>query len=411
MSYQFDMNIPAEEMDAFVVEHEQNNLFQCSPWAKVKNNWGHYFTGVRDENGVLKATALVLVRRMPLGKTLFYIPRGPVMNYHDAELAAFFIGELKKLAKKNRAIVLRFDPNVYSRKYFYAEKDQKHTYENNDVIELLKSLGCRHKGFTTMIGEATQPRFNAALDCPADYYEKLDHKTKQSINTAVKKGAKLYMGHEYIHEFAQAMQFTEQRKGVVLRNEEYFRNMAEVYGDHCIITVAKLNFPEQIAKIDADIAEAEKQLEGCTSKKQRNLLEQRIRNDHKDRDILAGEYEKEGKDEVILAGKLAVYNKNRMEFFYMGNNADYLRIRSSYLLYKTYLDLCVELGITYVSMGGVEGTLDDGLTHFKSSWLMQVEEYIGEFNMVLDPLAYKAFDEIYPYLLQQAVRLRTGKKK
>ena len=143
----------------------------------------------------------------------------------------------------------------------------------------------------------------------------------------------------------------------------------------------------------------------------KNQLLQKIKNDEKDLEILEKDREREGRDEVILAGKLGIYNDRRMEFVYMGNNADYLRIRASYLLYKKYLDICVEKGIRYVSMGGIEGTLDDGLTKFKSNWLMDVEEYIGEFNIVLDPLVYHAFDTVYPWVLKKAAQIRSGKKE
>lgn len=146
-------------------------------------------------------------------------------------------------------------------------------------------------------------------------------------------------------------------------------------------------------------------------KKQKNQFKQFISNAQKEIETLKKEHAKESKDEIILSGKLAIYNKNRMEFVYAGNNAEYLRLRTIYLLYKKYFDICVEKGIQYVSMGGIEGTLDDGLTKFKSSWLLDIEEYIGEFNIVLDPMMYAAFDKVYPFLLKQAARIRSGKKE
>ena len=408
MTYIFHEDTDPKIIDEFVINSDQNTLFQCHEWAEVKNNWGHYFTSVT-KDGETVGTALVLSRKMPLGKCLFYVPRGPVMDYSDHELVSFYIENLLALAKKHHAIVLRFDPDIVSRRYPYETKDEAHRYDNNDVIEYLKSLGAKHRGFTKMISEATQPRYNAVTDCTPDYESKLSKRTKQSIRTAQKKGAKLYEGHEYLHEFSQAMHFTETRKGVALRNEEYFRNMMEVYGDRCIIMVAKLNFKEEIDAIEKDIAEAEKELADCKYKKQISALEQRIANDKKDLEYFTSSMEKEGKDEVILAGKMAVYNDKRMEYFYMGNNADYLRIRASYLLYKAYFDICVEKGIRYVSMGGIEGTLDDGLTEFKSSWNMEIEEYIGEFNIVIDPIMYNAFDKVYPWVLNKAAQLRSRK--
>ena len=109
---------------------------------------------------------------------------------------------------------------------------------------------------------------------------------------------------------------------------------------------------------------------------------------------------------VITCGILAVYNESLMELFYMGNNPDYLRMYSSYLLYAKCLDRCVDLGIEHCSFGGIEGTLDDGLTLFKSNWIMNVEEYIGEFNVVLDPFMYKMFDEIYPKVQSLSAKIR-----
>ena len=50
--------------------------------------------------------------------------------------------------------------------------------------------------------------------------------------------------------------------------------------------------------------------------------------------------------------------------------------------------------------------LDDGLTLFKSNWIMNVEEYIGEFNVVLDPFMYKMFDEFYPKIHSLSAKIR-----
>jgi serine/alanine adding enzyme len=55
----------------------------------------------------------------------------------------------------------------------------------------------------------------------------------------------------------------------------------------------------------------------------------------------------------------------------------------------------------------MEGTLDDGLTVFKSNFLMNVEEAIGEFNFVLNRPVYWAFDKAYPYVLKTAAKIRS----
>lgn len=94
----------------------------------------------------------------------------------------------------------------------------------------------------------------------------------------------------------------------------------------------------------------------------------------------------------------------------MGNNPKGMRIRASYLLYNECLKFCEEHHIRECSFGGVEGTLDDGLTTFKANFLMNVEEYIGEFNFILDKPMYTAFNDIYPYVLKQAAKMKSRKK-
>lgn len=411
MSYVFHTDADPAEIKNFVVHSDQNTLFQCPEWIDIKNNWGHMLTSVT-EDGKIVASALVLIHKMPLGKTLFYVPRGPVMDYHNPELVAFMLDHLKAEAKKHHAIALRFDPKVYSRRYPFKEKDKPHPYENQDVVQLLKSLGAKHRGYTTMIAESTQPRFNAEMDVEPGYFDHLDRKTIRSINTAIKKGAEVYCGHEYLDDFSTAMHYTEMRKEIALRNKEYFRNMLDVYGDNALCLVAKINFPKQINKLKTELQEHEDALkQSDLSRKQKGIHERGVKEVSSELEKVEQDYKDCGKDEMILCGVLAVYNENLMEIFYMGNNPKAMRIRASYLLYNECLKFCEEHHIHECSFGGVEGTLDDGLTTFKANFLMNVEEYIGEFNIILDKPMYTAFNDIYPFVLKHAAKIRSGKKE
>ena len=409
MDYIFHTDTDPVMMDRFVMASDQNTLFQCSAWAEIKDNWDHVFYSVTKGESIV-ATAMTLIRYMPLGKTLMYIPRGPVMDYINRELVKFMLDHIKADAKKRKAIAVRFDPSILSRKYSYRSRNEEHPYFNQDIIDTLISYGAVHKGFTIRIEEATQPRFNAEMDVTEDYRQHLEHKTEKCIRAAEHKGVTVYEGKQYIHDFATAMHYTEVRKQVALRNEDYFSHMLEVYGDHAICMVTKISFPKQIAKLQESIKDHEEKLAGENlKKKEKAAVNQALTNDRKELEKLQADYQREGKDEVITCGILAVYNDNLMELFYMGNNPDYMRMYSSYLLYAKCLDRCVDLGITHCSFGGIEGTLDDGLTLFKSNWIMNVEEYIGEFNIILDRIMYTAFDSIYPSLLKFAAKMK-GRK-
>ena len=124
--YRFVENIDSGQFDRFVRESDQNSLFQNSRWPLIKTNWQGILTGVFDEENNLCAAALVLIRNVAAGKTMMYIPRGPVLDYRNDELLSFTIKELKALAKKHHAMVLRFDPALMYRRYAYKDRNDEH---------------------------------------------------------------------------------------------------------------------------------------------------------------------------------------------------------------------------------------------------------------------------------------------
>lgn len=95
--YRFRTDIPKEEYEQFVQSHQLCNLLQSYDWAKVKNNWDHVYAGVYDKNK-LAATGLILIKPLPFSFTMFYLPKGPILDYTNKELFNFFFENLKKLA-------------------------------------------------------------------------------------------------------------------------------------------------------------------------------------------------------------------------------------------------------------------------------------------------------------------------
>ena len=107
MSYLFFKDINREEFDEFVKNHEYCNLLQSYNWAKVKSNWDHMYTGVYKDN-VLVATGLVLIKRLPLSYCMYYLPRGPIMDYKDKELVQYYFDQLKKIIVSSLNLIQPF---------------------------------------------------------------------------------------------------------------------------------------------------------------------------------------------------------------------------------------------------------------------------------------------------------------
>ena len=57
-----------------------------------------------------------------------------------------------------------------------------------------------------------------------------------------------------------------------------------------------------------------------------------------------------------------------------------------------------ENGCGTCNMGGVEGSLDDGLTKFKDNFNPMINEFIGEFDIPVNKLVYPFFNFVYKRL-------------
>ena len=109
---EFITDITPQEHDEFVKAHPLCNLLQSSRWAQVKDNWDHAIVGVK-ENGKLLASALVLIKRLPLSLSVFYTPRGPIMDYENDALVQFFFDHMKQYARKQHAVLERKAKKTY----------------------------------------------------------------------------------------------------------------------------------------------------------------------------------------------------------------------------------------------------------------------------------------------------------
>jgi lipid II:glycine glycyltransferase (peptidoglycan interpeptide bridge formation enzyme) len=85
--------ISADEHLAFVTQRASAtsvSFLQCPSWAAVKSEWGSQSLGWYDADGTLVGAGLVLLRQVPKVKRfLAYLPEGPVIDWSAADLAGW----------------------------------------------------------------------------------------------------------------------------------------------------------------------------------------------------------------------------------------------------------------------------------------------------------------------------------
>ncbi|MEF2609819.1 MAG: peptidoglycan bridge formation glycyltransferase FemA/FemB family protein [Faecalicoccus sp.] len=394
--YHFEVNIDKKEFNEFVQNHPYCNLLQSYQWADVKKNWDHMHTGVYDENHQLVATGLVLIKRLPLGFTMFYLPRGPIMDYKNKPLLKYYFSELKRIAKKRHCLFIKFDPEIHIRDYLYGEEMPEMKSDSLEILKNIENIGAVHHGFTTYIAETAQARFHMGVMKCENMDQHVPRSTLRSKNVALRKHVHVELvGQEGLDDFAKIMHMTEERKSVQLRNEDYFKLLMETYPDQTYLFLAKVDPEDRKKELEAIIKENELKIaDETTGNKARKKATQEIKQAETELESLQSILQKYQGEQVIAGGLMLGFGKT-VEMLYAGMNEDFRTFRPQYLTYMTQFTYAFEHGYEYVTMGGVEGTLKDGLSVYKSNFNPMVNEFIGEFDLPVNKMLFKLSEKAY----------------
>ena len=393
--YSYKIGISAEEHDEFVKKSSQTNLLQSSDWAKIKDNWGNERLGVYKDQKLV-AVASILIQPLPLGFTMLYIPRGPIMDYQNKDLVAYMLQSIKTFAKSKRAVFAKFDPSLFLRKGLIGQeaKDQEATLE---IIQSLKECGVEWVGRTEDMGETIQPRFHANIYKEYFTEDQLSKSTKQAIRTARNKGVEvIFGGTELLDEFAALMKKTEARKGIHLRGKDYYEKLLTTYAGQSYITLSRINLAQRLASLKEQLEKNQAEA-SCFNEKTKPG---KIDNNRQEKERLEEEIQflnqelKAGHETVSLSGTLTLEFGGTSENVYAGMDENFRRYQPAILTWYETAQHAFDRGADWQNMGGVENHLDGGLYHFKSKFNPMIEEFVGEFNLptsILYPLVNKAY--------------------
>lgn len=379
--------------DTFVSNHPLGSMFQMSGWSIIKREWKSLRL-IGEADGDIVCAAQILIRNFPLGQKLFYIPRGPLCS--DEEVEKDFFRYIKDTAKKQGAFCVKFDPNLVYQKFDHNGGLVK---ESSGIVESFLEIDkdIVHKGFEKSLNVYAQPRYNAIVMATEDMVEYFSSSTKRNIKTALKKNVITdRFSREKLESFAHLMDLTEQRKGVSLRNQEYFKRFFDAFEDHVHLFMASLNLKDSLVECESMIHQLQQSLEHASVesnqvKQQRNHYEALLR----ERVFLAEMKDKYG-DVVDIGGLLVLIHRDTCEFLYSGMNTEFSKFYPAYLMRLKAMEYARSQGCVHLNFGGIPGMLDDGLWEFKRSFGAHVIEYIGEFDVIIRPMIYSLFEKALP---------------
>jgi len=385
--YRYQIGISSLEHDRFIEQHELVNILQSSAWEKVKSDWNHERLGVYEGKKLL-AVASILIKSLPLGYKMFYIPRGPILDYRDTELLKFVLQSIKSYARSKRAVFVTFDPSICLSQSLINQEKTEYP-ENLAIIDSLQQMGVRWSGKTEEMGDTIQPRIQAKIYKENFEEDKLSKSTKQAIRTAQNKGVEIqFGGTELLAPFSFLMKKTEKRKEIHLRNEDYYKKLLDNFKDKAYITLATLDVSKRSQELEEQLAKNRALEETFTETTRTSKVEAQKKEKERLLEELTflQEYIDAGQARVPLAATLTLEFGQTSVNLYAGMDEDFRRYKAPILTWYETARYAFERGMVWQNLGGVENALDGGLYRFKANFNPTIEEYLGEFTMPTHPL-------------------------
>ncbi|NEW65776.1 peptidoglycan bridge formation glycyltransferase FemA/FemB family protein [Carnobacteriaceae bacterium zg-84] len=384
--YTFKTDIDEQSYDIFVEQHPMGNLLQTAKWASVKSEWQSVRTAVYQDNQMVGA-ALILIRTIK-GFKFGYIPRGPIIDYDNQALVSFYMNELNQFAKKNKWLFIKFDPRIVRKSApFKVFPSSPVLSDSLEKVNTLTQKGIRYLGLTTSLYDTVQPRFEAILDVEQFDEKALSSKVRNCIKASRKRDVVIT---SYDEEGADLLnhviQKTMARKHIQLRGADYFRLIKQLYQDKADFSIAEMDVATATSQLKDKINALTTQMTSGNYRERKvkllqeelTLLEKRLS------DLNAMPVE----DKAIMSGGLSVGCGHVLEQIYAGFDEQYKQFYPQYLLYVSFVEYAKKQGYTRVNLGGIENNLEGGLIRFKAKFNPIIEEYVGEFDLVVSPLYY-----------------------
>jgi lipid II:glycine glycyltransferase (peptidoglycan interpeptide bridge formation enzyme) len=357
-------SISAAEHLAHLQELDSASFLQTPAWAKVKPEWRPEFLGFHAGDELI-GIGLVLHRRLPkLKRTLAYLPEGPVLDWSRSDLAEQLTAMTDHL-RSGGAFAVRMGPPVITRRWGAA------TLKAAIADETLNRLGdvpadaeeptgvrveslLREQGWIHQVGEggftAGQPQYNFQLPLAGteeDLLKGMNQQWRRNVKKAAKEGVEVSLGgRDDLAAFHDVYVETAARDSFTPRPRAYFETMFDA-----------LN-AEDPDRMRLYLARHEGDLVAATT--------------------------------MVRVGTHAWYS-------YGASTTTKRDVRGSNAIQWQMIRDALAAGATVYDLRGITDTLsgDDphlGLIQFKVGTGGEAVEYVGEWDLPLSKVLYKAFN-------------------
>ncbi len=425
------VELTSEEFDGFAIKHKYGSFMQNSFWGelKKKNGWNYVILGVKDKKKI-KAATLLLSKKTPIGKLMYYAPRGFLLDYSNIDEFIEFDKLITDYCKKHNGLFIKIDPYVQAHQRDADSNIIEGGIDNTKFIETLKKLGYKEQN-----GKAGEQSLQATWMYWIDLSKPLDQimaemtsKTRQMIRKNEKQGVVIREGTiDDVKEFKKIMDHTSDRRGFISRPFEYLKSMFHEFGDgkYLKLVFADLLIEDTLNELKKEYDPLKKDYDRLMKDIEagrKNMTENKLKLKTDELDRLQkniSEYEELFKEygSKTTLGAIFYFTYGREVISFMGGAYDsLLKFQSFYTIHYEMIKYAKDNGYDYYNFYGIPSDLSPkdpqyGIYQFKKGFGGEVVELVGEYDKKLSGLYY-LYKSAYSCIHKlKGVKARIGAKK
>lgn len=401
------VNLNEKEYKEFTSNNNAHFL-QSYEWGLISKYRGYdvFYLGLKDKEKI-KATALLLKKKLPLNYSYFYIPRGYTINYNDKELVNIFTLKIKDFCHNHKALFFKIDPDI--KLHTIDSNAKKIDGENNyKLVDDLKDIGFKHQKLTKYF-ESMQPRFtfriplnNSIEEIENKYTSTTKSRIKKALNSlvTVKIGTK-----DDIKEFVRLMKMTEKRQNFYSHDLNYYNYFYEVFEkkDMVKLYLGIIDIPKLKEKLNSEFKNLNEEylsIKDINSKKANGRKKELEKNINSLNEQLEHLKDKPN-SKLIVSSYLTVFYNDKAWALYAANDMEYKTFFPNYAVYQRQIKDAKEENKKIFDVFGTIGEPSSdsnlvGLHDFKKKWGGEYTEFIGEFDYILKPFLNFIYKKIIP---------------
>src|SRR5574344_1993110 len=379
--------ITEDEFKTFSENIACKNFFQTVMMlhSYQENKEEYYLVGVKENDNLVAASLLVVYGRTFFNKKVFNAYKGPLLDYNNNKLLAFFMNQLKIFVNEHNGYLIYIDPYIVSESRDTDGTPTK-VINNLKVKDELINLGCQY------IGEYTQVKWNYCLDINNLSKEELfKTNTRNNINKTLNKYLLNIkkLSYDELGEFKKITEDTCKRRGFPDKPLSYYQSMFKFFKDQVVFYICELDIPKYIKHLEAENNVNQLKIDnlsdGPSNKNKKMALRTEMDGNLK-RIAEANKLAEEKGNIIPLSAAMFILFGSEIVYLFSGSYDEYMNFCGQYRLQWEIISYACDHHYQRYNFYGIKDLFnpqgkDYGVYEFKKGFSGYVEELLGTFVM------------------------------